>query len=215
MAVGSGWDVPAEQVPWTEFSWFKVKGSRSLVLVVLSDMPVWYTGHYWKGRMTPCLGADCEACSNQIGAQLRYVIGAVEYSTKRVGLLEISRSIAQELKEMMGRDESMKGMAIEFTKYSNAKNSRMIVTEVTFANGLTLSDYHCPDILNALVATWEKAGIQIPDELRDRAKHPYKRAQERSSNAKCAPQGESDSTFKGKERWRQQAADLAAKKRVL
>lgn len=214
MGIGSGWDVPATEVAWTEFSWFKVRGGHSLVVVALSDAPTWYSGHYTKGRMYPCLGGDCKMCADGIGSQLRYVIGCVEVSTRRVGLLEFSRAIALDVKDFIPPNKSMRGLALEFTKYSMSKNSRMQVTPVRLHQEFDFSMYVAPDIQYALVATWEKAGIPIPDELQELSHTPFHRSRERSSPAATSLQDAQKTASDGEEGFRVGSRCFSPKKRV-
>lgn len=165
MPIGEGWEVPPEAEPPMDFQWFKVSTRRPLSVVILSEEPLWYAGHYVQNRMWPCLGKDCELCRDGIGAQLRYVFAVAEISAGKVGLLEVSRVIATTLREWISRRGQLKGMTVEFQKHSLSRQSR---TEVSFVDGPApqwLSSKHVPDIRRALLLTWRKGEMPIPPAL--------------------------------------------------
>lgn len=201
MALGSGWDPPAKELGWNDFTWWKVRPNRAMVLYVLSDQPVWYSGHFYRGRMQPCLGEDCKCCADGINAQLRYVIACAEPISGRAGLLEIGRSVALQLRDWAETRGKMRGLCFEITKYSGSKNSRMEINHIPNPVGFQYAHIPTPDITTALVATWQKAGMEIPDQLKDYARGSFPRraaegqnspkgaqdAQERASGAEIAP----------------------------
>lgn len=167
MSVGEGWDLPAEEEPSSDFHWFKVSPKGSLVLVVLSERPLWYTGHFVDGRMWPCQGSGCEMCEHGVGSQVRYVLAVAEVSSHRVGLIEMGRGIGLQIREWMDRRSELRGMVLEWSKHSLSRQSR---TEVIFV------DRECPpwwrvqnvpDVHRALLLTWRKAEMAIPPSMRE------------------------------------------------
>lgn len=164
MAVGDGWDIPEGVTPWSDFHWWKVAGNRVLELVVLCERPLWYVGHYHRGRMVPCLGDDCRLCRDGVGAQVRYVISAAEVSTRRVGLLEVGRGVGLQLRDWAAACGRLRGLWLELTKQTSAKQSRMEVSLVQKDPGDWYLGLGIPDIQKALYATWGKAGMEIPQQ---------------------------------------------------
>lgn len=161
--VGEGWDLPQGSDAWNDFTWWKISGSRVLNLVILVDSPVWYAGHFYKGRMRPCQGENCKMCADGVGKQLRYVICGMEISAGTVGLLELGRSVALELRDLGIRYERLRGLVVEFGKVSYSKQSRMTVTAHPGHEVIGWASAAVPDIKTALRNTWLKAGEQIPD----------------------------------------------------
>lgn len=156
MAVGRGWDPPDEVRDRVEFHWFHVVPGRSLLLCMLSTEPLWYVGHFEKGRMRPCLGAGCEPCTRGVGTQLRYVVSAVEVTTKQLGVIEMSKSVALAVKDFASSNGGLHGLLVEFVKSARSKHSRM---ECMFLNE------HAPgwafamqglDLAEVLARTWER-----------------------------------------------------------
>lgn len=162
MPVGEGFDLPPDQQPWSDFHWFKVSPRRSLVVVVLSEQPLWYSGHFLDGRMWPCCGTGCEMCAHGIGGQVRYVLACAEVSTRRVGILEIGRGIGLQVRDWIERHETLRGMQLELQKHSLSRQSR---TEVLYIDGEVAPWWRTlpiPDVKRALLLTWRKANMPIP-----------------------------------------------------
>jgi hypothetical protein len=161
--LGEGYEPEDGNAGWSDWHWFKVRGGRLLRLVVLSEKPVHYKGHFVKGRMQPCFGADCQLCAEGVGFQLRYVFAVVDISERRTGLIELSRSVALQIRDWEPRNEGLRGMELVLTKESFAKQSRMVVDygtgcEVPWWRGLDV-----PDVAAALRSTWVKAGFECRD----------------------------------------------------
>lgn len=163
MATGEGWDVPDDVKSWSDFHWWKVPVSKILVLHILSDVPLWYTGHYYKGRMLPCYGEGCSLCADGVGAQLRYLLVGADVSTRRVGILEVGRTIALEIRDLSTGRRPLRGMTIEFSRHSHSKQSRMEVQYVDIETPEWTTRLEVPDPKAAIVATWQKAKVPIPE----------------------------------------------------
>lgn len=166
MAIGEGWDLPPGSEPWSDFHWFTVSTRQDLEIVLLSSVPVWYTGHFLGGRMCPCLGTGCEYCGAAIGAQVRYCFGCAEVYQRRVGLIEMGRSNGLLLQEWSRRAGGLRGMSVRLSKHSKSSQSR---TEMTYldieAPGWVLG-VKPPDASLALYLTWHKAGFEMPSEFK-------------------------------------------------
>lgn len=162
MPVGSGWEIPAEDTPWSQFHWFRVSPRGDLVLVVLSDEVLWYAGHFLEGRMCPCLGKECELCKQGIAGQVRYVFAAAEISSHRIGLMEVGRGVGELIRNWEPRHDGLRGMVLQFSKHSHAKQSRTEVTYVDRPQSPWYLQIAAPDVRTALRLTWKKAGFQLP-----------------------------------------------------
>ena len=165
MAIGEGWELSAEAEQAQAFHWFRVSPRAALEVAVLSDAPVWYTGHFVEGRMWPCAGEGCRLCAEGIGTQVRFVLAVCELSTRRVGLLEMGRSNGLAVRDWCGRNGGLKGMVLEFYKHSKASTSR---TEVSYIDRLPPPWVYAmpvPEVRKALVNTWVKAKMPVPKGL--------------------------------------------------
>lgn len=166
MAIGDGWDVPEEAAPWSDFHWFQVSPKESKTFAVLSEAPVWYTGHYHKGRMRPCPGEGCELCAEGVGAQVRYCFSVVDVETRRVGLIELGRGHGMELQEWSGGNGGLKGLQFEAHKDGKASQSRTVLCYIDQVAPDWVSGVEGPEVRLALFLTWDKAGFPVPEGLR-------------------------------------------------
>jgi hypothetical protein len=168
MGIGAGWDLPPGSEPWTNFHWFQASTRGSILLVLLSQQPVWYTGHYVCGRMMPCIGEECEFCKSGIGAQIRYCFGVAEDATRRVGLIEFGQNNGQLLRDWAYRLGGLRGMSIEVEKHSRSAQSRTVVTFVDRPSPIWTDSAECPDVELALYLTWHKCGATMPRGMQER-----------------------------------------------
>ena len=160
MPIGAGWDVPAEVRDRVEFHWFHVPGSGALVLGVLSNAPVWYVGHFDGGRMRPCNAKGCDLCAKGLGRQLRYLVSAVDLSTRQIGVFEFGASISMLIKQWSSGLGYLKGMMIEVTRATKSKHSRMevkLIKEHPMAWMMALEGLPLEDVLER---TWERAEVR-------------------------------------------------------
>jgi hypothetical protein len=173
MAQGEGWEVPAGTKTWSTFHFFKVDPRHTMRLVILSDQPFWYVGHYVRipgdgpgekanARMVPCLQPHCEMCEDGIGQQLRYVFAAVDIDSKRIGIIEFSESNAELLRDWMSRNEGLRGMHIELSKHSLSAKSRTTIKFLEMGNEAWWRSLEMPDPKVALELTWRKLNVKIP-----------------------------------------------------
>lgn len=162
MPIGEGWEVPAAEIPWSDHHWFRVSPRQALLVVCLSESPLWYSGHYVAGRMAPCVGEACELCKEGIAGQVRYVFGAAEVTTKRVGLLEVGRSNGLLLRSWIPRRGEFRGMKIELSKHSHSKGSRTELLYIDQEEAPWYLALDAPDVKRALLMTWRKGGFKLP-----------------------------------------------------
>jgi hypothetical protein len=168
MSVGDGWELPPGAEPWSDFHWFQPSVREALEIVVLSDEPAWYTGHYVGGRMCPCCGSGCEFCGAGIGAQVRYVFAVAALKTRRVGLIELGKSNGQLVRDWIARAGQLRGMVLDVSKHGKSMQSR---TELEFVEHVCPPWYlsvPVPDCHLALYLTWHKASMEMPQQFRER-----------------------------------------------
>lgn len=168
MPKGEGWEIPQGIQPWSSFHWFKVSARRSLQVVVLCEQPFWYVGHYVNSRMVPCNSPGCTFCEDGIGQQMRYVFSVAEDSTRRIGLLELSDSNADLIRDWVARNEGLRGMHLDFSKHTASVKSR---TEILFLEQDQVAwwrDLEAPDMALALELSWKKMNVKSPESVSGR-----------------------------------------------
>jgi len=164
-----GWDPPDGTSGWSDFHRWKVPGGRILQLIILSSAPVGYSGHFSKGRMHPCYGEGCQLCHDGVGAQVRYMFGGVEPTTRRIGIWDVGRSVALDIKAASEATGLLRGLWWEVSHMSSARQSRTQISVVERDPPSWFCDCRDPDRLRALLETWRKAGYPIPDGMEPKA----------------------------------------------
>ena len=158
----SGWDPPDGLQGWSDFHWWKVPSGRVLQLIIISDEPAGYCGHFHRGRMAPCQGEGCQLCREGVGVQLRYLFGAVEPSTRRVGIWDVGRSVALEVRDLARARGGLRGLWIVLSHHSHSRQSRTEIEVVLDPVPSWVKGVSCPNVVRALVETWRKAGQVVP-----------------------------------------------------
>jgi hypothetical protein len=156
LGVGEGWDVPFEVKDRVAFHWFHVVPGSRLLLVMLSLRPLWYVGHFDKGRMDRCIGDGCVKCQLGVGKQLRYVISCAEMTTKRIGVIEISESVAALLKQWAVPNGGARGLILEFSKATKSKHSRMEIARIDEHPPAWAMAMEALDLHEVLANTWDR-----------------------------------------------------------
>lgn len=169
MTYGSGWDMPIDAEGWSDFHWWKVPSSRVLVMIMTSERPYWYSGHFVEGRMKPCQGENCALCAKGVGAQARYMFSCVEPLTRKQGILEVSRSVALEFRDLAEARGALRGLRFTIGKHTRHKQSRMEVLGEVDDDHFSLEAFPPVDVLKALLLTWEKAKYDIPSAMRPKS----------------------------------------------
>lgn len=169
MPCGEGWDMPVEAEGWSDFHWWKIPSSRVLVMIMTSERPYWYSGHFVEGRMKPCQGDGCALCAKGVGAQARYLFSCVEPLTRKSGILEVSRSVALEFRDLAEARGQLRGLRFTIGKHTRHKQSRMEVLGEADDDRFNLEGFPPVDVLKALLLTWEKAKYDVPAAFRKKS----------------------------------------------
>jgi hypothetical protein len=127
---------------------------------MLSDAPYWYVGHFTDGRMYPCQGVPCSLCGDGIGQQVRYVFAIADVSTRRPGLIEVSKSVADLIRTWCAEFGGLRGMLVELFKHSHSVRSRTEVSLIREDPGHWYQALEVPDPELALELTWKKQGAK-------------------------------------------------------
>lgn len=159
---GEGWELPGETKAWSDWTWFHIKPGKARIVVVLSEKPLWYQGHFVHGRMAPCVGSECIECARGTGAQIRWVFACAEVETRRQGLMEVGQATQLELRQYVTRAGRFRGLVLCFGRYSKAKQSRIECEYVDDPMPVWAHEMAATDLGAALRATWTKAGFSVP-----------------------------------------------------
>lgn len=159
----SGWEIPDGIEPWSRFHWYKIKPSRGLDAVILSERPVCYIGHYDGSRMRPCGQPKCSYCEDGVGRQIRYVFAIADTVTHRPGLIEVSDSVAELIRDWVSRFGGLRGMHVFLSKLTHSLRSRTVIDYVDEMVGGWYRDIEVPDVDEALSLTWSKMGSKDPE----------------------------------------------------
>jgi hypothetical protein len=152
--VGEGWDLPDVVRESVDFHWFHVGAGQSLLCCVLSPAPVWYVGHYVSGRMERCQGDRCLLCAEDMGRQLRYILGVVELTTKRRGLLELGKTNGLLLRDWSHGGSGLRGLMLEVYRVGKSKHSRLDLKLLEDGAPAWALARESPDLEEALRRTW-------------------------------------------------------------
>ena len=161
--IGSGWNVPEDVAPAEAWSWYHVRPGAALKLVVTCESPVWYPGHFVRGRMVRCRREGCAECAAGVGVQLRYVMSMARYEDGRQGLMELGRSPGEQIRDWVARHGGLRGMVLVFGRYSMSRQSRIEVEYCDEEAPGWLADVVAPDIREILRVTWEKEARRRQD----------------------------------------------------
>lgn len=169
--IGEGFNLPGDVKAWSDWSWFHIKPGKSLRLVILSENPLWYGGHYVGKRMQPCHGQECLECERGTGMQVRWVFAAADILTHRAGLVEVGNSTALELKDYVKQTGYFRGLVIHLGRYSHSKMSRIECDLVQEDIPIWSASMAAPELVKCLHATWARAGFPIPGEKEIESAH--------------------------------------------
>lgn len=153
---GSGWSPPPDVRDAVEFHWFHVPVQGALVLCVLSTEPVWYIGHFDVGRMRQCRGDLCRMCVQGVGRQIRYVVSAVELTSRRLGVLELGTAPMMHIRDRALSRGALRGMVIEVSRAGRSKHGRLdisVMEETAPSWATTMEGLDCSVVLDR---TWSR-----------------------------------------------------------
>lgn len=158
-----GFDPPEGSQGWSDWHWWKIPGGKVIELILVCDGPLGYAGHFQHGRMEPCYGEGCKACKEGIGAQIRYMFGAVEPNTKRTGIWDVGRSVGLLVRDAGDRRAGMRGLWLAITHQTASRRSQTDFEVLDQIVPDWVKGIECPDRQRAIVETWRRKGIEIPD----------------------------------------------------
>lgn len=157
MKLSIGFDLPEGMAREETWTWFHPNGQEPLGLLIISEAPVSYPGHYSRGRMRPCTGEGCQLCEKNVGKQARYVFCAVRIRDGKIGILELGRPAALVVRDLAQVRGRIKGLAITLFRASDSKHSRIEVKAFEGIVPKPFMNFQPLDVTRVLEVTWSTA----------------------------------------------------------
>ena len=157
MKLSIGFDLPEGMAREETWTWFHPNRQEPLGLLIISEAPVNYSGHYARGRMRPCSGDGCAYCEKNVGKQARYVFCAVRIRDGKVGILELGRPAALVVRDLSQARGRIKGLAIELFRASESKHSRIDIRGFQGIVPKPFLNFQPLDVFRVLEVTWSTA----------------------------------------------------------
>ena len=130
--IREGWSEPGGPSEDYRSPFFHVPGGGEARLVLLSEVPVRYWGHWTRTGLQPCGDRSCRLCDEGVGRQLRYVFDAYVWDQMRVAVWEVSCQNATRIRDLVGEGSSCRGEGVVCWKSTGSRHSR---TEVRLWEG--------------------------------------------------------------------------------
>lgn len=157
MEITEGFGLPDGMGREDQWTWFHCSPGEKLGLLILSEKPYGYAGHYVRGRMRNCAGEGCKTCERGIGKQARYVMSACRIRDGKIGILEVGRPAALMIRELAQGRGRLRGLAIQLEREGVSKHSRI---EVAVFEGIVpkpFESFPALDVPRVLELTWATA----------------------------------------------------------
>ncbi len=131
--VTEGWGDTTREAGEQSWAWIHVPARSSVEVIILSEAPVRYRGHWVDGRMRPCCGAACPYCERRMGGQVRYAFACYDLAARASALLEIGAGAAGVIREASEREGRLRGLAFRLRKQDGRDRGRIIIEPVAVA----------------------------------------------------------------------------------
>lgn len=157
--LSDGWGDEPGQYGAAPFNWLHVPHVRPLPVVILSDVPVKYRGHWFQSAMQACTGdGHCPLCERGIGGQIRVILAVYDLRLRALGLIELSAATAAEIRSISEAHGHLRGLVVELSKEAGRPRGRVLVGEPDRTVPPSPDPLPpVPDIRAALKATWARA----------------------------------------------------------
>jgi len=149
------------------FQWLHIRSGERVGIIFSDQQPLWYYGHWMKGRMWPCDGPDCELCPMGVGKQRRWVFAIGVPTTMKTYLWEVSETIAGEIRGIMERFDSMLNVRVIVRREEGSNRGRLILSDPVYDPAQRASSMKFPDIGIGVQLTWQamdRARFVTPEE---------------------------------------------------
>lgn len=152
--VGLGFDAPEDSRGSADFRWLHIPAGQAIEVTIISDLPLWYKGHWFAGRVRKCEGENCPACGMGVGSQRRWVFQVHRPGVSTLYLLEISESNALLVRSWIHRAGGFRGMNLMFSRPGQKRNGRVEVEYGPDAAPGRWEEVQILDLQTCLEATW-------------------------------------------------------------
>ena len=121
-----GWGDTAA-APSSTYCWFHIPIVGGLDVVILSEVPTRYTGHFVGRQMRPCSNRGCHWCEVGLGKQLRWVLSVVDMVSGVRGCIEVGAAAAEAIRVTTAELGELRGARIRLSRATTARNSEVLV----------------------------------------------------------------------------------------
>jgi len=121
-----GWG-DTSAAPSSSYCWFHIPAVGALDVVILSEVPTRYTGHFVGRTMRPCQNRGCHWCEVGLGKQLRWVLSVVDMVSGVRGCIEVGAAAAEAIRATTAELGELRGCRVRLSRATTAKNSEVLV----------------------------------------------------------------------------------------
>ena len=119
-----GWGDTAA-APSSTYCWFHIPSVGALDVVILSEVPTRYTGHFVSRTMRPCSNRGCHWCEVGLGKQLRWVLSVVDMVSGIRGCIEVGAAAAETIRRVTAEAGGLRGCRVRLGRATTAKNGEV------------------------------------------------------------------------------------------
>lgn len=119
--------------------------------------------HYWKGRTTPCLGADCEACTQKLSARWYGFLSLWSPRTNGHAIVEITSSCMERINEYTASHGTLRAALLRLRRANNKANARLLA-EIELSGYAPDAIPPALDLIDTLEYIWEQRGGRRPQD---------------------------------------------------
>lgn len=105
----------------------KIPARAQLEIIVLSEKPASYKGHFNAGRMVPCSRGTCALCARGIGLQQRTVFAVYDCQRSMSGMLELGPSPTGMVRDYATNSGGLRGLRLRIQRAGGTIKGRIEV----------------------------------------------------------------------------------------
>lgn len=133
---------------------YRTPVGREVELICLSTNFLGASLHYWKGRSTPCIGPECEACKNGQRPRWKGYIQAYHPATRTIVIFEFTERGYEPFQEALNHHSHLRGLKFKTFRLNKKPNGPI---QICFGE-LREESPHLPkagDLAGMLERIWE------------------------------------------------------------
>jgi len=120
-----GWGDTAA-APSSTYCWMHIPTVGALEVVILSEIPTRYTGHFVGRTMRPCEAVGCHWCGVGLGRQLRWVLSVVDCLSGTRACIEVGAAAAETMRRATAEAGGLRGCRVRLSRATTARNSEVL-----------------------------------------------------------------------------------------